>query len=761
MERAAVLVDDFDVNSLPSGLYVAASDAPAYALLRGMALSGMAKLEGERYIDGGRKAVTVRVRSNGQDVTPNARKRMRLDPTFYRGPLEDYKDWPLKWWREVVQNSVDAKATQIELNTVVQDDGSVVVSCTDNGKGMSPDIMDNKFLVFGATTKETESGDEGGFGKAKELLVLPWLSWRIESNGWMFEGVHDDYDDEPKRSSLTTGTRLTVHMPADCTTTAYKAKALIERCTVPRCTFLVNGTTVAASAERGKILDTAGVADFGGKAKAYYNETSPFSGLFVRSKGVFMFEAWMPYGIPGALFVEIVVKSITVLQSNRDGFRDDTLEKAVGHLQSRMSKDTSSAIKKMMGKSTTVRERHHGVGVMEIAAETARIASANILAAMPPLPAVHHGDVLVITNELAQQVASAVEEATGDWFVAGEETEWGDVATVGQALAQIMVSGTELRGQQQMENVVSQLAWKPDFLTVNEVEGYRVPKKFHPTTMAPMILKLAKTWVEICRYVLMQLNFTGTFGGGFVFTDKKGSLAEYANDEGENWILLNPFARLTPQGRVTIDRTGKPMSHASLEDLKLMYSLAVHEATHMVDGLKYHDEDFSSAAAKNVALCADGFKNARKIAQVIGKRGAGKGARPAKTTMAPAQKKMSPDVLAAWEFIAYAAAAYVANMRGDHVDRVESPSTPSADSVQVGPDRFSASTVAYEIFRYGRYASLDFSLRVEMGSGENDVYLIFHSDDTVLRDWWDSSGLDIKTFSITYNGTAYSITLGR
>jgi hypothetical protein len=208
------------------------------------------------------------------------------------------------------------------------------------------------------------------------------------------------------------------------------------------------------------------------------------------------------------------------------------------------------------------------------------------------------------------------------------------------------------------------------------------------------------------------------------------------------------------------------MSHASLDDIKLMYSLATHEATHMVDGLEDHDEKFSSAAARNVAMCADGFKNAKKIAAAVGKRATSKSGKSATIRKPKPTTKMSPNELAAWEYIAYAAAAYVSTMRGEPADfsTVMTAASP-AEWVSVNIDRFSVYDISSQINNRGRYdfdsGDVVFSLRVEMGGKENEVFLVFRSDDPKLNDWWDESGLDARWFSCTYHRTAYTVTLGR
>jgi hypothetical protein len=742
-------MDEFDVNSLPPGLYVSASDSPAYALLRGMALTDMARLEGERYIDGGRKAVTVRVGGKG-GVRRNAAGTISIGREFFVNAVKDYNDWQEKWWRECVQNSVDAGASNVTMLSTQSSDGTWIVSCADDGSGMDEDTLINKFLVLGGTTK-VHGTTAGGFGKAKELLVLPWLWWKIESQGMSVSGSGIDY--ETVKVAHRKGTKITVGMPADQYTSPYHAVAFLEKCNLSGVKFTINGDPAEAKQKPGKIIEE------GPTAKIYHNKSATIHGIFVRTHGLYMFQDWLSHDIRGAVFVEITAPSIQVLTANRDGFRDRELSKRIDALQHELAVDPKSAMSKR--KSTLVRERFRGAGAMN-----ADRAASEVLAAMPPVPPVDAKKPVPLSGDVIGVISDVIEDILGGWGETGEETKWGEgTSSVGKELAASMLSGTRLRGEQHLENITKQLVWQPDFYVINEIEGYRIPKKYYPDTMAPMVLKLAKTWAELCRYVLIQLNYSRSYGVGFAFSES--ATAMHAREEGEDWLLLNPFAQIDEYGHFDLSTSKRHLSHASDLDLKGMYALAIHEATHMVDGIGIHNEVFASAFSKNVALCADGFRNAKKIAGAIGSGGSKKGAYRPRTSPKPAPKpKMSPNELAAWEYIAYAAAAYVSTMRGEPADfkTVATEASP-AEWVSVGRDRFSVYDISSQINNRGRYdfnsGYVGFSIRIEMGGGENEVFLVFRSDDPELNDWWDESGLDAKWFSCTYHRTAYSIILGR
>jgi hypothetical protein len=149
--------------------------------------------------------------------------------------------------------------------------------------------------------------------------------------------------------------------------------------------------------------------------------------------------------------------------------------------------------------------------------------------------------------------------------------------------------------------------------------------------MSPPVLKVARLWTELCRFVLIQLGCRETFGVGFLFTDD--GLAEYIHEEGENWLMLNPIqtAAKTPQysrGRrrgVVLDasvfdaRRKTPLySLKNKEDLRQLYALAIHECTHMASGVAMHNEAFAYALTLNMRQTMDKWEQVAQIAKAVG-----------------------------------------------------------------------------------------------------------------------------------------------
>jgi hypothetical protein len=602
--QATILQSHADLaKTVPGPVYVVHSGTEAYFPVMGYIEVGAAELLGEIYDERGRQ-VTFRMltpetvarvfaREQGEGGAA-ARRSITIGPEFFVTALKDYDDWPIKWWREAIQNAVDAGGTRIEVGAIQNADGTFTVYCDDNGGGMDEDTLINKFLVLGGTTKVLGSGAAGGFGKAKELLLLPWISWQIHSRGAIVRGAGIDYS--VSQGPARTGTRLEVVMPADKKTDGAIALAFIQRCNLPNITFVVDGKKAKADLSGGDL-----VASVPGKADLFYIKSKDKqSDLYVRARGLYMFSRYIGE-VPGFIVAELTAPSIEILTANRDGFRDWQTRQAIDSYAERIAKDNRSALRASQG---LIRQKFIGSGKFR-----ARQAAADLLEQIGPTQTGPAGTVELSTSN-ADAIVSAVNEyARQRERQASQEPQAQIAAAPPSAVAMAMLDQRFL-GPDHLEAAVKQLVWEPDWFLINEVEGFKLPKKLFPETMTPTILKLAKSWVELVRFVMMQLGSDMKFGVGFIVSEDTAAAAVRDEDnEGrrEDWVLLNPYKDVRLR-----DETWRPAQDA---DLKWLYAAAIHECTHVADGISYHDESFAAALTRNMARCADGF---RKIRQIVG-----------------------------------------------------------------------------------------------------------------------------------------------
>lgn len=377
-------------------IYTADSDTDAYGSLLAAVDLG-AEFLGEHFLEDGVRSIAVRIPLEGgarKNFGAQGAGRIRIGEAFYGKALLDYRpDWRPMWWREVIQNSVDAgrkkngmhNYTKIDLKVEAQPDGSRLVSCTDNGGGMDWDTFKNKFLALGesgkpaggrydyrkemartrAATEETEEGDAGGFGEAKRLLILPWLDVEVHCRDWITRATpnkEEEFDPKPAPFFLD-GMRLTVRMPASNYCDEEHALRVITRSFLPTVRFTVNGKGYKADLPLGEKEIEPFAEECSGKALLYHsprsrkfradNTADSIDGykpkktgeMIVRKRGIWMFSLPVESKVPGYLVLRLVAPSVDVLTASRMQIGDYELSDAVSAQLRELARDHHKALK--------------------------------------------------------------------------------------------------------------------------------------------------------------------------------------------------------------------------------------------------------------------------------------------------------------------------------------------------------------------------------------------------------------------------------
>jgi hypothetical protein len=600
-----ILSKDFDPVKLPPGEYMASSVTPAYGILQTMAQFGMASVVSERALDALTWALTVRVgKQSGRQVRDNPKQHHVMSMTnesFQKVP-NDYGDtWKHNWWREAIQNSVDAGAKNVTLTCKQNDDMTWDVQCEDDGSGMTPDILINKFFMFSTTTKVSGTS-AGGFGKAKELLILPWIKWSVKTgmgDGMvtLAEGAGNQIDYETvKDQKAFKGTILSVTMPNDKHIEACHAEEYIKHCWLPAVTLTVNGSVVDADMRNG-----TKARDLSHWATVFHTPTSQkYRGVFVRTReGLFMFEQFLPNGVEGYIVIQINVPSIQALTSNRNGISNKQLDTAIDAFLSELSRNVMSALR---DKSKEVHERIMGEGLVH-----AKVEEAQAEVRMTLQRNIKYGKrgVTVGAGTIAQSIASALKNM-------GVKADSDNLDIASSIEIAKLYGGMQFAGVKHIETLAKHLAWRPDFYLVNEDKDHVPPKQFtRPEHFAPSILRLLRVWTELCRMMLVLKNCDRSFGVGFIFSPPTGrntSLGMHVRSEGIDWLLINPFTK--PERK-------DPWNLASEEHQNQLAATALHEVVHMADRIGDHDEQYSTALTDSIGICAPAFKLVKKVVKLI------------------------------------------------------------------------------------------------------------------------------------------------
>ena len=587
------LVEFFDPRDIQPGVYIAFSSDPAYWPLRSLAVVGYGKILDESNVGPGVKAVMVEVTgASTRRKNPKEVGSVRIGRREFVGAMEDYSVWREAWWREVIQNAIDAGADEIQCGALEQPDRTWRVWCQDNGGGMTRETMRDKFLTLGESGEEkvgAETGSIGGFGQAKKLILFPWLTWKVHTRDTAFVGQGNGW--EANDAPMLNGTLIEVIMPADQYTYEAPLIEFLQKSTLPGVSFTIttkDGTRAMQAVYRsGKVVhEVEGVVEF-----RHNKSVAASPKMLIRTRGMFMFSEYLSSDAKGWVTAELQKPSREVLTSNREGFRDSATRRAVSEYATRIAADVRSALK---AKSKMIREVYHGTGKFR-----AEKREAEMLAQVGPVTAAEgfSTESIVELVELYKALKQQADETKTETRDMGSALPHPDVARE-------MLEAVDLKGATHIEAVFKQLAWEPDFFLMNNIEEYYVPKKFRPEAMPPKILKLAKVWTELVRFVFMQLGCSSPFGVGWYFDDS--AAAAYVREEGQDWIVLNPFKNLVDRKEI--------WNSSDPQDLDWLYAAAIHECTHMADGVDYHNESFSSAFTRNVALCTPGHRKIRSIA---------------------------------------------------------------------------------------------------------------------------------------------------
>lgn len=498
-------IDDPEEFVRGYGLYETTSQYQAYGVLKALDWHPRVEIITELFFPdhvyivarvGTRQTSGIgKIQANPSDLT------WEFAPDYWPRKLDKYDNWETGWWREVVQNARDAQAHKIEMEARLetfkdfwtgQEVEAVRVSCADDGTGMDMDLLKKAFFTWGGTDKP--EGSVGGFGDAKELILLPWLGYRIHTRDTIAEGSHNRVKDM-RMGSTRKGTYVTVWMPKDKATTAEYAKAFLERCNLPQIVFTVNGERIKAALGSGDlVLEKSITALTGntsvGKLEIFHAPRSRRRGVYVRANGVFMYERPTEESkYKGVVYIEVNAPPREVFVQARNGLnsRSDAYW-AIEDFMRRLTVDPRSTLKKQKADRGKVRQMYKGktLSVNEgIAAEIA--AKMSMAVPVPDMKSWKDGSVSLESD----QVGAILEVLGKELGKTPTDTDTGSISGPEEQLAlfTMLVIGNydrwALHKSQQSDSIIKSVAisaanaWVRSFQNNNEDISAALEEIFH------------------------------------------------------------------------------------------------------------------------------------------------------------------------------------------------------------------------------------------------------------------------------------------
>lgn len=557
---------------------------------------------------------------------------MGVSPDFWSKLLQRYRNWELAWWREVAQNSRDAQATQMDFAIepgrykdieTGDETEAMVVTAYDNGVGMDAGTLRRALLTRGGSVKPEAA--VGGFGDAKNLILFPWLGWKVETRDLVAFGQHESVMEPPgihQAPSAIQGTRITAWMPLTQTTAETYAQQLLGRSYLPGVRVRVNGKTVSADLIGGEEIAKVGIADENGKTVGeivahHHHNARANKGLYVRARGVYMFEEYAS-DIPGVVYVDVNAPAKYVFDASRNALVGPA-RTFVEHLKTRLAKEPEAVLRSKKWKAEKI---YRGTGTIEVregrAAEVAAKAVAKIADQLAKRQAQKKPPTAADAKELAEEAAKAIEEddaAASPPVTPEEETAQRMQSSRETATRLITHSATQATTTEQIATAVRYAMWKPDLFMANQMPFWKPPSGLEPETMEAKYIILLRAWTEACKFGLNALGEFRPFGVGFIMMldgiNKLPVLGAYQRHEGTDWLMINPLK--FERGRYDYEAhehvwtaSGDRLDLSTDDGIEELCSTAVHEITHL-QGFADHDSGFANQLTRNMKAAHRGM----------------------------------------------------------------------------------------------------------------------------------------------------------
>lgn len=240
--------------------------------------------------------------------------QVTLPRDYFAKAKREYSNWVFSWWREATQNSVDSGAKNIHFTIDVDEKGQIVVSCKDDGCGMSESVLRDVFLALGGTNKG--NGATGGFGYAKVILLFAHLKYQIRSNEFVVNGEGGNYTLATSDTPIK-GTIITVVIGDSSTVTNVRNQLIdfLNHSTVSDVKFSINGEShkIKEIIHAYKVDTSIGLLQFSDCSRDY-------SRLAIRVNGLAMFyhDVFVSSSSTFTGTLDLNRPSIEILTSNRD-----------------------------------------------------------------------------------------------------------------------------------------------------------------------------------------------------------------------------------------------------------------------------------------------------------------------------------------------------------------------------------------------------------------------------------------------------------
>lgn len=455
---------------------------------------------------------------------------------FVTSAKSQYADVDTAIVREAIQNSIDAGATTINVET-----GPTWCKITDNGSGMTEEVLVAAMLTLSGSYK-SNSGSIGGFGMAKECLCFQHERYEIHTLDNYVNGKVLEYD--MSKADFIQGTAITMHFhdSYNYVESIFVSKAVnwLRRCDTSA-TITINGESVGKT----QVLRVVKDLDWGLLYCEESEETHQY--LTVRIKGVCMFQLYVG-DIKKVIVLEIVKPSVEILTSNRDGFQwtyQDIVQKLVAEI---------TIDKKSFGKF------HNTITCITGNSRSFINTVLQVLIQKPDQLTNCGSSFKAKLVELQNQIESGT---------TSQEVAITQLREMSKDIADGWVVNKKL------DDYINEVDF---YIQINDPGYEKIPDEIAPSAkMKSKYRKLACLWKAALKHVFKSNNMDARYCIGWILDENVE--AKYVRCDGVEKFLLNPYLK----NNKIDSKNKKEMVHNILMS-------AAHEVAHRRHS--YHDESF-------------------------------------------------------------------------------------------------------------------------------------------------------------------------
>ena len=522
-----------------------------------------------------------------------------IPKSFFVKERRMYASWRFAFWRELFQNATDAGSTEIRVSLADKGGGVIGVEFSDNGSGMTRDVLENVYFSLGSSTKN-DGSTVGGFGRARILTCFSMKNYTIHTQNNLVQGDGGTF--EIADVDYRKGCLIQVEMENENLSSLRDAlREYLFYSQLPCTVFVDNEKWMSWSYRRQltRTLDLNGVSF----ASVHVNKSAANNRLLVRVNGTVMYHQYIR--AKAQVIVEIEPSmSREVLTANRDGMHNQFAAVLNGFTDEIASDTMNSLTSRLKRKNSTVRGR-------------------GLIFSLKPKEGASDEQLKGAEDPLSSSVQSALVQPSSDvvfgqgsFSLLRQSVEYGQrgqaVESVRVAEVHGNVSGLSglnfTEGNRAIEKALfpPRLGEKfqtnlPDIFIIDETENVAVRKvidSYNPENWVvceaqnkqynkgSKFYKLLMLWKIACQSSVEALMRRDAsiekiaWGLGWVFSDTAGAMCK--SIEGGHALLLNP-----------VDKDGKSSYNITdKKDLKKLMAYAKHEVAHIM--MSYHDETFAS-----------------------------------------------------------------------------------------------------------------------------------------------------------------------